>query len=161
MITLAEYPVHELMPLIGMGNPPIELVVSGYPYKVKLSGVRLECFKRNAKCVSCRLIGTVFKLQSHEYKGPKLGTNCFLNECPWCALRGYKTRRRMNEWQKPHLNLFAKDRGGNMILMTKDHIYPKSKGGSDGIENMQTMCVRCNQNKADTIPEHYMQAASE
>lgn len=34
--------------------------------------------------------------------------------------------------------------------MTKDHITPKSKGGLDKIENMQTMCIVCNQEKGNT-----------
>jgi 5-methylcytosine-specific restriction endonuclease McrA len=37
--------------------------------------------------------------------------------------------------------------------MTKDHIFPKSKGGKDVIENMQTMCTICNKNKGSDVPE--------
>jgi 5-methylcytosine-specific restriction endonuclease McrA len=43
-----------------------------------------------------------------------------------------------------HLNLYSKD-----ILMTKDHIIPKSLGGSNGLHNMQTMCLPCNQKKGN------------
>jgi 5-methylcytosine-specific restriction endonuclease McrA len=39
-----------------------------------------------------------------------------------------------------HFNLFA----GN-ILMTKDHIVPKSKGGGDKLHNLRTMCTPCNE----------------
>ena len=28
--------------------------------------------------------------------------------------------------------------------MTKDHIVPKSKGGADHLDNLETMCDQCN-----------------
>lgn len=45
-----------------------------------------------------------------------------------------------------HFNLRAEDG----TLMTRDHILPKSKGGRDHINNMQTMCVDCNKAKGNT-----------
>lgn len=47
---------------------------------------------------------------------------------------------------RPHLNLYAGD-----VLMTKDHIVPKSKGGSNGLKNLQTMCAPCNQAKGNKL----------
>lgn len=55
----------------------------------------------------------------------------------------------MQEWQK----VFADsqqliiDENGKEVLMTKDHIIPKSKGGANDISNYQTMCKRCNEAK--------------
>ena len=37
---------------------------------------------------------------------------------------------------------------------TKDHVYPKSKGGSNGSENLVLACKKCNALKADVFP-HY------
>jgi 5-methylcytosine-specific restriction endonuclease McrA len=48
---------------------------------------------------------------------------------------------------RPHLNLYTDDG----ILMTKDHIIPKSKGGKNDLSNYQTMCERCNAKKADSM----------
>lgn len=45
--------------------------------------------------------------------------------------------------QGPHFNLYAvKD--GKRILITKDHIVPKSAGGKNTLDNFQTMCFPCN-----------------
>ena len=52
-----------------------------------------------------------------------------------------------------HLNLYAIDENGKEILMTKDHIIPRSSGGLDDISNYQTMCETCNIKKADVINE--------
>ena len=53
-----------------------------------------------------------------------------------------------------HFNLRADDG----TLMTRDHILPKSKGGRDHINNMQTMCVDCNKAKGNAyegeLPEN-------
>ena len=36
-------------------------------------------------------------------------------------------------------------------LMTVDHIHPKSKNGSNKLDNLIPSCYKCNQNKADKI----------
>jgi len=33
---------------------------------------------------------------------------------------------------------------GHEVLMTKDHIIPKSKGGKNTLKKYQTMCTHCN-----------------
>ena len=48
---------------------------------------------------------------------------------------------------RAHFNLYSDDN----ILMTKDHILPRSKGGKDDIENLQTMCQICNTAKGNKI----------
>lgn len=48
-----------------------------------------------------------------------------------------------------HLNLYALNKYGQEVLMTKDHITPKSKGGPNTLENYQPMCSVCNERKGD------------
>jgi PTH2 family peptidyl-tRNA hydrolase len=50
-----------------------------------------------------------------------------------------------------HLDLYAKDKKGVDVLMTIDHVFPKSKGGADNIKNYEPMCKVCNETKADKI----------
>ena len=47
-----------------------------------------------------------------------------------------------------HIDLYTAD----FELMTIDHIIPKSKGGTNTLENLQPMCHTCNTHKADKIP---------
>lgn len=85
------------------------------------SGDRLVLFRRNTICVSCGLMGTVFNLETHD---PQV---------------------------KPHMNLYAVLPDNTYVLMTKDHILPKSRGGADSQDNYQTMCSPCNCKKGNTI----------
>jgi len=48
-----------------------------------------------------------------------------------------------------HVDLYTKD----FELMTIDHIKPKSKGGSDNIENLNPMCEKCNTTKSDNYED--------
>ena len=45
--------------------------------------------------------------------------------------------------QSPHFNLYAVE-DGRYVLMTKDHILAKARGGTDELYNYQTMCCTCN-----------------
>lgn len=38
-------------------------------------------------------------------------------------------------------------------ILHVDHIHPKSKGGSNELSNLQTLCILCNLGKSDTIWE--------
>ena len=69
------------------------------------------------------------------------GTNCIS-----CGRKGnYFLLEGDDNSKRKHFNLYSEDN----VLMTKDHIIPKSKGGKDVVDNMQTMCIICNERKAD------------
>lgn len=92
--------------------------------------------------------GDSIKGNSHRYqtfftKGLK---------CVCCGIEGqYFAKEKGGKDGSYHLNLYAVDSDGNEVLMTKDHIIPKSKDGKDHISNYQTMCEVCNVAKGNNI----------
>jgi len=46
-----------------------------------------------------------------------------------------------------HFEFAGVDSSGTLVIMTKDHIIPRSLGGNDILENYQPMCEVCNKNK--------------
>lgn len=66
-------------------------------------------------------------------------------KCACCGIEGkYFGKEKDFNAARYHLNLYALDKSGNEVLMTKDHIVPRSKGGASELYNYQTMCVKCN-----------------
>jgi len=87
---------------------------------VRMTSWRYRTFARKGlKCVRCGIEGKFFSLEKSH-----------LND------------------KRYHFNLYAIE-GGKPILMTKDHIVPKSMGGTECFENLQPMCTRCNCNKGN------------
>lgn len=72
--------------------------------------------------------------------------------CSKCGITGqYFALEKPLDSLRYHLNLYALDDNGNEILMTKDHIIPKSRGGKNNIENYQTLCQKCNSKKGNDL----------
>jgi 5-methylcytosine-specific restriction endonuclease McrA len=66
------------------------------------------------------------------------------HHCVSCNVAGSKMILDMNPGDhSPHFNMYAEE-SGRLVLMTKDHILAKSKGGTDDLNNFQTMCCTCN-----------------
>ena len=87
-------------------------------FKVYKKSLRYATFyQKGCKCIVCGKEGTYFKLDADRDGG--------------------------NIENRRHFNLYAEDG----TLMTKDHILPRKWGGKDHIDNMQTMCQVCNENK--------------
>ncbi len=107
--------------------------------------VLFEKEKRNARV---ELDGDIIKgnsqrLQTFFTRGIK---------CSCCGIEGkFFVKEKRPKDVSYHLNLYAIDENDKEVLMTKDHILPKSKGGKDCIDNYQTMCIRCNMAKGNNV----------
>lgn len=66
-------------------------------------------------------------------------------KCCVCGIEGkYFALERSVNSKRYHLNLYAVNNNGEEVLMTKDHIIPKSRGGKNNLDNYQPMCTICN-----------------
>lgn len=75
-------------------------------------------------------------------------------KCAVCGIEGkFFAKEKFTDQSTYHLNLYAVDDNGDEILMTKDHIIPRSKGGIDDISNYQTMCKLCNEAKGNKLED--------
>jgi len=97
------------------------------------------------------LDGDLINMASDRYKTFKTsGTNCV-----YCGLEGKFFRKEKafsQDTESWHLNLYGYDEDGKEVMLTKDHIVPKSKGGKNNISNYQTLCYKCNREKKDSYP---------
>lgn len=80
------------------------------------------------------------RLHVFHHKGIKCVT-------PGCNRQGYYVIYGRDRGGSIHIDLYTKD----FVLMTVDHIHPKSKGGSNLLHNKQPMCERCNSKKGSLV----------
>jgi hypothetical protein len=103
--------------------------------KVKMGSQRYELFKeKGVVCVKCGLKGEFFALE--KQKQPN-----------------YQKGEELPDNDRYHFNLYGYNENGEEVMLTKDHIMPKSKGGSNTIDNYQTMCSVCNWGKGNQYDE--------
>ena len=91
-----------------------------------------------------------YKVKTKDDRYLNFITNGF--RCAKCGIKGKYVKLECNSRLGNHFNVYGIDKEGNEILLTKDHIYPKSKGGLNNIKNYQVLCERCNHNKSDDSP---------
>ena len=102
--------------------------------------------KRQHDRISTEYDGYPVKTFSQRYEVFRNNTKCVV-----CGLEAthYRLERQIGA-KNYHFNLYA-IKNGEEVLFTKDHILPASKGGKNTLDNYQTMCQFCNQEKADAI----------
>lgn len=122
MCVLAEFTPEHVLPL--RGDTHALFMAGDFPITVDMSDSRYRVFAESLTCAHCGLTGTVMRL---EYNWDPKG---------WIEIR---------------FNLYA-PKGDGWVLMTQDHIVPKSKGGGDEDENLRTMCAPCNEKKGNKLP---------
>ena len=131
----------EVLPFIGQKK-----VFNGD--EITLRGQRYQVFQQSLFCANCGIEGLYFAKEKCAYK--------VAHQIPGKGRHSYEwvvspsTKHFANDW---HLNLYAMREDGKEIMMTRDHIIPKAKGGPNTLENQETMCSKCNSNKKDKLPK--------
>lgn len=74
--------------------------------------------------------------------------------CVSCGITGNNIKLWYDRNPKPELGGLHIDLFCDEILMTVDHILPRSRGGNDAFVNKQPMCSPCNSKKGDTLSEN-------
>lgn len=119
--TFGEFAIDDVLPYVvedkRCEGSRREYVIEGRTYVVKMWSDRYKVFKRSPHCAVCGIEGTRFFLQRAKNE-PETAT--------------------------AHFNLYADHPTLGLVLMTKDHIIPKKRGGRDFHSNFQTMCAICN-----------------
>lgn len=72
-------------------------------------------------------------------------------QCVYCGIIGNTIIKWGDKRGHIHYDLFYIDKKRNRVLMTIDHIIPKSLGGTREMRNLQPACAPCNHKKADKI----------
>jgi 5-methylcytosine-specific restriction endonuclease McrA len=119
-------------PYIRKGILPVEFVLANADKHYietplgttsALNSWRIRCYAvKGVKCANCGLEGSFFALERSKHQ----------------------------DTGKFHLNLYAV-RDGKETMITVDHIFPKSKGGSNHISNLRPLCAPCNLRKGDKV----------
>jgi len=123
-------PIDQVLPLLEpVVTPTSRTLLLGS--LVRTGSLRLVTFKtRGTKCCVCGIEGVFFSVEK--------------------PIRDRTAK-------SYHINLYTEVNGGHRLI-TADHIVARSDGGSNRIENMQTMCCICNGNKGsvtDKINQYF------
>ena len=110
---------------------PLPVFVDGSQstYKVYFERKRWRIYTaKDFKCIYCGLMGTHAVFWKDHV------------EIPWDA----------------HCDLVHITPEGRRILMTLDHLFPKSQGGTNDPANLAVACSPCNHTKGDNVVDIFM-----
>ncbi len=72
--------------------------------------------------------------------------NCGVEADRWIVRHQHNDRNK-----PPVLELFAYNKKKILVMMTRDHIIPKSWGGLDLVENLRCACEPCNRDRKNIL----------
>ena len=105
---------------------PVVVNDKGTRIIVAMGSHRYQLFaEKGIACVSCGICGEFFALERGSKGNP----------------------------DKYHFNLYGRASDGKEIMITKDHIKPRSQGGRNRLTNYQPMCYNCNSRKSNKFPD--------
>lgn len=90
-------------------------------------------------------------------QGQKISCHfCGCTADQWVSAKGKNDKQ-----GHPVLDLFATATDGKIVLMTRDHIIPKSLGGTDDVENLRPACGPCNETRANDVSQDVIDFAKQ
>lgn len=145
-IRVATLSIEEVLPFVFTKHVRAELRKSGFSYTSE-EWIN-KCKKEFSVVVGNKKFSVVIPMGSHRYQlFAEKGTTCIK-----CGVEGkyFAVERGVfSSTEKYHLNLYGIGKNGIEIMLTKDHILPRSRGGKNMIDNYQTLCFECNNRKSN------------
>ena len=83
--------------------------------------------------------------------------------CHFCgcqADRWVMEKGRRDKVGHPVLNLYG-NQDGKAVMMTRDHIIPKSLGGVDVVQNLRAACAPCNETRSNEVTPEVIEFAKQ
>jgi len=115
----------------------------------------LKSFNHNVKIVLYYDVNNKKRVLRFTLLSLKMRTILKSQKCANCGIEGNVFRLESDHTEdSPHLNLYH-ILNDTVIMLTCDHIIPKSKGGLNVDENTQTLCRKCNLLKGSMIQTKY------
>lgn len=147
-IRVGTVPIDEVLPYVFTRDVRHQLRAEGFNYR---SREWIEASRRGYRVMidghECTIL---VPMGSHRYQlYAEKGTRCAR-----CGILGTYFALERGVHDNPnrfHFNLYGRDKKGREVMITKDHILPRSKGGKNKLSNYQPLCIRCNQRKADKV----------
>ena len=103
------------------GKIPTAVSVGSQVYYLNKTST-LKVFEKGLVCVKCGIEGNVFYLYGSEHWQDYKASMCLYH--------------------------IGSDDSGKIVLMTRDHILALADGGTNDMNNLQTMCAPCNAEKS-------------